>query len=107
MFLISDAHAQGAAPATGGADGTFLIIMIGVMAVFFVMQMRSQSKRTKETKSMLDSLTKGDEVVTTGGIIGRVSKVGENYLHLETGTGVELQIQRSAVVQVLPKGTLK
>ena len=56
---------------------------------------------------MLDALAKGDEVVTIGGVLGRVSKLGDTYVHIETGSNVELQIQRSAIVQVLPKGTLK
>jgi preprotein translocase subunit YajC len=64
-------------------------------------------KRQKEHKAMIDALAKGDEVVTGGGLIGRVSKIGESYLHVEVASGVELQVQRSAVVQVLPKGTFK
>ena len=62
-------------------------------------------KRQKEHKSMIDALAKGDEVVTTGGLIGRVAKMGESMLQLEVATGVEVQVQRSAVVQVLPKGS--
>jgi len=68
---------------------------------------RPQMKRQKEHKSMIDALAKGDEVVTTGGMLGKVTKMGESFLTLEIATGVEIQVQRSAVVQVLPKGTVK
>ncbi|HEY9027716.1 MAG TPA: preprotein translocase subunit YajC [Burkholderiaceae bacterium] len=106
MFLISDAHAQGAAPAAGGGDFSILLL-IGMMVVFFFVMVRPQMKRQKEQRLMLEALAKGDEVVTVGGVLGRISKLGDSYLHIETGNGVELQVQRSAVVQVLPKGTLK
>jgi preprotein translocase subunit YajC len=64
-------------------------------------------KRQKEHKALIEALAKGDEVVTAGGFLGRVSKLGESYLHIEVANGVELQVQRTSVVQVLPKGTLK
>ena len=107
MFLISDAYAQGATPAAGGGDFLQLPMIIGMLVVVFFLMIRPQMKRQKEQKAMLEALAKGDEVVTVGGVLGRISKLGENYLHLETGNGVELQVQRSAVVQILPKGTLK
>lgn len=106
MFLISNAYAQSATPAAGGGDFPFLMV-IAMMAVFFFVMVRPQMKRAKETKTMLAGLAKGDEVVTVGGVLGRISRIGETYLHIETGNNVELQIQRSAIVQVLPKGTLK
>jgi preprotein translocase subunit YajC len=64
-------------------------------------------RKQKEHKSMIDALAKGDEVVTAGGVLGRVSKLGDSYVGLEVSSGVEVQIQRSAVVQVLPKGSIK
>jgi len=64
-------------------------------------------KRQKETKAMLDALAKGDEVVTQGGLLGKITKLGETYAHVEVANGVELQVQRVAIVQVLPKGTFK
>ena len=76
------------------------------VVLYFVM-IRPQMKRQKEHKSMIDALAKGDEVVTTGGMLGKVTKMGESFLTLEIATGVEIQVQRSAVVQVLPKGTVK
>jgi preprotein translocase subunit YajC len=106
VFLISNAYAQTAAPASGG--GEFPIVMvIAMMVVFFFVMVRPQMKRAKETKTMLEALAKGDEVVTVGGVLGRISKIGDTYVHIEAGPNVELQIQRSAIVQVLPKGTLK
>jgi preprotein translocase subunit YajC len=68
---------------------------------------RPQMKKQKEHKAMIDALAKGDEVVTVGGVLGKVSKMGDNYVGLEVANGVEIQVQRSAVVQVLPKGVIK
>ncbi len=81
-----------------------LVLMFVVL--WFVM-IRPQMKKAKEHKAMVESLTKGDEVVTGGGMLGRVSKLGESYISLEIANGVEIQIQRVAVAQVLPKGTFK
>jgi preprotein translocase subunit YajC len=84
----------------------FLIIGLMVVAMYFVM-IRPQMKRQKELKAMMDALAKGDEVVTAGGVLGKISKVGDAYLTLEVATGVEIVIQRSAVTLLLPKGTIK
>jgi len=81
-----------------------LILMFVVL--YFVM-IRPQMKKQKEHKAMIDAIAKGDEVVTAGGVLGKVSKIGDSYVGLEVANGVEVQIQRSAVVQVLPKGTYK
>ncbi len=81
-----------------------LILMFVVL--YFVM-IRPQMKKQKEHKAMVDALSKGDEVVTVGGMLGKISKIGDNYLGLEVANGVDIQIQRSAVVQVLPKGSIK
>jgi preprotein translocase subunit YajC len=110
--FISQAYAQAApAPAAApesflGSLGSMLPLLLMFVVLYFVM-IRPQMKRQKEHKSMIDALAKGDEVVTGGGLIGRVSKIGESYLHVEVANGVELQVQRSAIVQVLPKGTFK
>lgn len=107
MFLISNAYAQTGAPAANGG-GDFLLPMLGIFfVVFFFTAIRPQMKKNKETKAMLEALAKGDEVVTVGGVLGRISKLGDTYVHLETGGAGELQVQRSAIVQVLPKGTMK
>ena len=76
------------------------------VVLYFVM-IRPQMKRQKEHRAMVEALAKGDEVATAGGIIGRVTRISEQFLHIEIAAGIEIQIQRSAVVQVLPKDTLK
>ncbi len=106
MFLISSAYAQTAAPAAEGGIAQF-IWFIPMIAIFYFVAIRPQMKRAKEQKELVAGLAKGDEVVTVGGIIGRIAKLGESYVHVETGNNVELQIQRSAIVQILPKGTMK
>ena len=85
---------------------SMLPLVLMFVVLYFVM-IRPQMKRQKEHRAMIDALAKGDEVVTGGGLIGRVSKIGESYLHVEVANGVELQVQRTAIVQVLPKGTFK
>jgi len=81
-----------------------LVLMFVVL--YFVM-IRPQMKKAKEHKNMVEALAKGDEVVTAGGLLGKVTKLTEGFLTVEVSTGVEVQLQRSAVVQVLPKGTIK
>ncbi len=81
-----------------------LVLMFVVL--YFVM-IRPQMKKQKEHRAMIEAIAKGDEVVTAGGILGKVSKLGDGYIGLEIANGVEVQIQRSAVVQVLPKGSIK
>ncbi len=111
-MFISEAFAQAAPAATGSSEsfmgslGSMLPLLLMFVVLYFVM-IRPQMKRQKEHKAMIDALAKGDEVVTGGGMIGKVSKMGESYLHVEIASGVEIQVQRSAIVQVLPKGTVK
>ena len=83
-----------------------LPILLMFVVLYFVM-IRPQMKRQKEHKAMIDAIAKGDEVVMGGGIIGKIAKLGESYIHVEIANGVEIQVQRASVVQVLPKGTLK
>jgi len=85
---------------------SMLPLVLMFVVLYFVM-IRPQMKKQKEHKAMIDAVAKGDEVVTAGGVLGTISKVGDNYLGLEVSKGVEIQIQRSAVVQVLPKGSIK
>jgi preprotein translocase subunit YajC len=108
MNLISIAHAQGAAAQSGPESTLVSLLPIVVMFVilYFVM-IRPQMKRQKETRAMIEALAKGDEVVTTGGLVGRVTRVGDNYLQVEIADKLEVQVQRSAVSMVLPKGTMK
>jgi len=104
LSLISNAYAEGAGPAQ---DGGFNVILPLFLIIAFVFMIWSQQKRSKQQKTMVDSLQKGDEVVTIGGELGRVEKVGANYLSLEVAENVVVQIQKSAVQSVLPKGTIK
>ncbi len=105
-MFISPAYAQAA---EGGAQSTFLglLPLVLMFVVLYFVMIRPQMKRQKEHKSMVEALAKGDEVVTAGGLLGKVSKVGETYIGVEVSNGIEIQMQRTAVVQVLPKGTVK
>jgi preprotein translocase subunit YajC len=85
---------------------SMLPLVLMFVVLYFVM-IRPQMKKQKEHRSMIDALAKGDEIVTAGGMIGKVTKLGDSYVSLELTQGVEVQLQRSAVVQVLPKGTVK
>lgn len=85
---------------------SMLPLVLMFVVLYFVM-IRPQMKKTKEHRAMIDALAKGDEVATAGGLLGKVSKLGESTLTLEVAAGVEIQLQRSAVVQVLPKGSIK
>jgi len=108
--FISSAFAQTAPAAAGGEMQSSLMSMLPLVLMFVVLyfvMIRPQMRKQKEHKAMIDALAKGDEVVTAGGVLGRVSKLGDSYVGLEVSSGVEVQIQRSAVVQVLPKGSIK
>jgi preprotein translocase subunit YajC len=109
--FITEAHAQAAPAASAdssmfGSLGSMLPLVLMFVVLYFVM-IRPQMKRQKEAKAMIDALAKGDEVVTSGGMLGKISKLGESFLSIEIASGVEIQVQRSAVVQVMPKGTVK
>ena len=107
-MLISPAFAQAAPAATGGTDSLLSLLPLVLMfVVLYFIMIRPQMKRQKEHKAMVEALAKGDEVVTAGGLAGRISKLGDTYLGVEVADGVEVQVQRNAVAQVLPKGTLK
>lgn len=108
-FFISSAIAQeaGGAAAPGGFDAMSLIFLVGFVAIFYLMIWRPQAKRAKDHKALLGGLSAGDEVVTNGGILGKVRKVSDEFIVLEVSEGQELKFQKGAVVAVLPKGTLK
>ena len=108
--FISQAFAQTAPAAASGSTESTLFSLLPLVLMFVVLyfiMIRPQMKRQKEHKSMLEALAKGDEIVTAGGLAGKVNKLGETYVSLEIANNVEVQVQRSAVVQVLPKGSLK
>ena len=110
-MFISSAFAQTAPAAAAGGDMqsslmSMLPLVLMFVVLYFVM-IRPQMKKQKEHRAMIEALAKGDEVVSAGGLLGRVSKLGDSYISIEIAENVEVQLQRSAVVQVLPKGTLK
>lgn len=104
-FLISPAFAQaaGAQPSPWSP-----LIMLGIFfLVFFFLVIRPQMKRAKEHREMVSALSKGDEVITSGGVAGRIDEVGESFLTVEVADGVRVKVQKQAITVVLPKGTLK
>jgi preprotein translocase subunit YajC len=109
--FISQAFAQTAPAATAGGDTTSsLMSMLPLLLMFAVMyfvMIRPQMKKQKEHRAMIDALAKGDEVVVGGGMLGKVTKLDDNYVSVEVASNTEVQFQRAAVVQVLPKGTIK
>jgi preprotein translocase subunit YajC len=108
MVLISPAFAQAAAPAANPfGDYMSFLPMVAIFVVFYFLLIRPQQKRAKETRTMLSALQKGDEVVTAGGIVGKISKISDAYVTLEIAPNVEINIQRSAVTLLLPKGSVK
>jgi preprotein translocase subunit YajC len=104
--LISNAYAQAAGGMPGGDLMTFLP-MIAIFVVFYFLLIRPQQKRAKETRAMLEALQKGDEVVTAGGLVGKISKLSDQYASVEIAPNVEINVQRVAISQLLPKGTIK
>ena len=111
-MFISSAFAQTApaAAAAGGDMQSTLMSMLPLLlmfAVLYFVMIRPQMKKQKEHRAMIDALAKGDEIVTAGGLLGKVSKIADAYIGVELASGVEVQMQRQAVVQVLPKGTIK
>ena len=110
-MFISSAFAQTApaAAASGGPESTLisLLPLVLMFVVLYFIMIRPQMKKQKEHKAMIEAIAKGDEVVIAGGMLGRVAKLGDSYMHVEVANGVELQVQRGSVVQVLPKGTFK
>lgn len=107
-LFISDAVAQTTAPAAGSQSNISMIVMMVVMFAFmYFLIIRPQRKRQKEQEALMSSLNKGDEVVLTSGLLGRIVRVDGDYLVLNTGDNIELKFQRQAVHAVLPKGTIK
>jgi preprotein translocase subunit YajC len=108
--FISNAYAQATAPAADaglmGNMTTFLPLVLMFVVMYFLM-IRPQQKRAKEQKSMMDALAKGDEVVTSGGILGKVSKVNDTYVTVEIAPNTEIVVQKNSITTLLPKGTLK
>ncbi|MFZ0468732.1 MAG: preprotein translocase subunit YajC [Thiogranum sp.] len=104
-FFISDALA--AAPAQGQPDLMSFLPLVLIFVVFYFLLIRPQTKRAKEHKKMVEGLAKGDEVVTNGGLLGRITGVGENFVQLKVADNVEVKVQKQAVANLMPKGTGK
>jgi preprotein translocase subunit YajC len=103
-FFISNAYAQ-----AGGEAGGLLsfLPLIVIFAVFYFMLIRPQMKRSKEHKQLVSQLSKGDEVITNGGLLGKITDVSETFVTLELADNLQIKLQRAAVASVMPKGTIK
>lgn len=106
-FLISNAYAQAAAPAAAPNPLMSFLPLIILFGIFYFMLIRPQMKRAKEQRAMIAALARGDEVLTNGGVLGRVEDIAEQYVTLEIAEGVKVRLQKQAISAVLPKGTLK
>ena len=104
-FFISQANAQEGAAAGGGIAQ--IVLLVGFVLIFYFLLWHPQSKRAKQHKQLVSNLDKGDEIVIGGGLVGRVTKVSDEFLSLEIAEGTEVNVQKNAVAAVLPKGTLK
>ncbi|MGH8710057.1 MAG: preprotein translocase subunit YajC [Burkholderiales bacterium] len=104
---MKEAFAQTAAPAQQGMDWVGLMPLVLLFVLLYFLMIRPQMKRAKEHKAMTETLQKGDEVITGGGVLGRISKVGGNFVTLEVAENVEIQVQKAAIQTLLPKGTIK
>ncbi|WP_028304671.1 preprotein translocase subunit YajC [Oceanospirillum maris] len=105
-FFISPAFAEGASVSEPGAMGQ-IFLLVGFVVIFYFMLWRPQSKRAKEHRELVSGISKGDEVVIGGGLVGRIVKVSEEFIVLEVSEGTEVNVQKASVVAVLPKGTIK
>ena len=103
--MISLAHAQG----SGGMQGGFstIIMIVAMLAIFYFLVIRPQQKKQKQLNALINGLQKGDEVLTAGGILGRIQSLDEQYIELEITSSVVMKMQKTSVVNVLPKGTVK
>lgn len=104
-FFVENAWAQDAPPSGGGFMGLLPLLLIFV--VFYLFLIRPQMKQAKEHKQMVDALQKGDEVVTNGGLVGKITRIGDSFIQVEIASGVEVNVQKHAVSATLPKGTIK
>jgi len=105
--LISPAYAQAAGAASQSDTLLTFLPMIAIFVVFYFLLIRPQQKKAKEARAMLDALEKGNEIVTAGGIVGRINKLTDQYATIEVAPNVEMTVQRGAIAQLLPKGTIK
>jgi preprotein translocase subunit YajC len=106
-FFINTAHAQAAGAGGGQGIMSALMLPLVLLVVFYFLLIRPQNKRAKEQREMLSKIAEGDEIATTGGILGKVVSVGEQFLTVEVANGVSVKLQKHQVAQLLPKGTVK
>ncbi len=106
-LLINTASAAAATPAGQQSPAFSFVMLGGMLVIFYFLLWRPQNKRAKEHKALIESLSKGDEVVMSGGLLGRINKVDDHYVALEIANNVEVKVQKSAIVATLPKGTMK
>ncbi len=106
-FFITDAMAEAAPAAQGGDPITALLFPLGLIFLFYFFLIRPQSKRAKEHRTMVAGITKGDEIVTQGGILGKVTNVGENFVAVEIADNTTIRIQKASIGALMPKGTIK
>ena len=106
-MFISNAYAQAAAPGGAPSAPLNLLLLGGLIFVMYFLMIRPQMKRQKEQKAMIDGLAKGDEIVTAGGVVGKITKVSDGYVTMEVAEGTEILMQKAAVTLLLPKGTIK
>ncbi len=106
-MFISNAYAQSSGIPGMGGDFSSLFIFIPMFVLMYFLMIRPQMKRQKEQKAMMDALAKNDEVVTAGGVLGKVIKVTDAYVTVEIANGTEVIVQKSAITMLLPKGTIK
>jgi len=106
-LFISDAAAQTAAPAAGGSITSALLLPVLLIVVFYFLLIRPQQKKQKEHSQMVEALGVGTEIVTGGGVLGKVTDLGEQFVTVEIADGVKVKIQRHSIASVLPKDTLK
>jgi preprotein translocase subunit YajC len=106
-FFVSDAAAQAAAPAGGASGLSALVLPVMLIVLFYFFLIRPQQKKQKEHRLMLDALTAGNEVVTGGGVLGKVTEVGEHFVTVEVSPGVSVKVQKHTIAAVVPKDTIK
>jgi len=106
-FFINEAWAEGAAVPSTGSELMGLLPLILIFVIFYFLLLRPQMKRSKEHRTMVAALAKGDEVVTSGGVLGKITSVDESFVGLDIASGIEIKVQRSAVSALMPKGTMK
>ncbi len=104
-LFIPDAWAQSGTGGTGGLIGLLPLVLMFV--IFYFLLIRPQQKKAKEHRAMVADLSKGDEVVTAGGVLGRITSVGDNFVVMEVAEGIQLRVQRVSIAQMMPKGTIK